>query len=235
MRSKVDSIVDRVSGWLMPPRCVLCGGRGRTPCLDLCADCEADFEACAGGGVAMPPLRRVHSAYVYRDPLDGLVQSFKYGGQLAIGRVIGTLLGRSVEAYGFHAGVDLVVPVPLHPRRHAERGFNQSAEIARWAGRAPGLPVQAGCVRRVRPTAAQVSLPAAARRVNLDSAFAADPGVRGLRVAIVDDVVTTGSTLAALARVLLEAGATGVDAWCVARARSPEQVDCVPGPEVTAR
>jgi len=235
MRSKVDSVVDRVSGWLMPPRCVLCGGRGRAPCLDLCAACEADFEACWAGEVSIPPLSRIHAAFVYQDPLDGLVQSFKYGGQLAIGRVLGTLLGQCVWAHDFHVGVDLVVPVPLHPQRHAERGFNQSAELARWAGRVPGLPVDAGCVRRVRPTAAQVSLSAAARRVNLDSAFAADPGVRGLHIAIVDDVTTTGSTLAALARALLEAGATAVDAWCVARAQSPEQVNCVPGSEVAAR
>jgi ComF family protein len=235
MRFKVDSLIDRVSGWIMPPRCVLCGGRGRAACLDLCVGCEADLDACGAGGIAIPPLSRVHAAFVYRDPLDGLVQSFKYGGQLAIGRVLGTLLGHSVGDRGLHVGVDLLVPVPLHPRRHAERGFNQSAEIARWAGRPLGLPVNARCVCRVRPTPAQVTLPAAARRLNLESAFAADPGVRGARIAVVDDVTTTGSTLAAVARALLEAGATSVDAWCVARARSPEQVDCAPGSEVTAR
>lgn len=216
MLPRVDSVLDRLSGWLLPPRCVLCGARGQKPCLDLCADCRADL--LPAGLVVRPAasLRRIYAAFDYRHPVDALLQSFKYGGKLATGRVLGTLLGQEVRALGLHRDVDLVIPVPLHPGRHAERGFNQAAEIARWAVRPLQCPRDAVLATRRRATPPQVGLSGAARRSNLAEAFAASPRVRGLRIAVVDDVTTTGSTVSALADTLVAAGAASVDAWCVA-------------------
>jgi ComF family protein len=157
--------------------------------------------------------------------VDGLVQALKYRGQLAVGRVLGNLLAMAVLERGLHHHVDVVVPVPLHPLRHAARSFNQSAEIGHWAARRAGLRFVDGVISRRRDTRPQVGLRPAARHVNLAAAFECRSVLRSLRVAVVDDVVTTGSTAGEIAGVLLQAGAGSVDVWCVARATGPEQVD----------
>lgn len=216
MPSRVDSILDRLSGRLLPPSCILCGAGGQKPCLDLCAECLGDLEPARPVTRPAAPLRQIYAAFAYRYPVDALLQSFKYGGRLATGRVLGTLLGQGVGAAALHRDVDLVVPVPLHPERQAERGFNQAAEIARWAARPLQRPRDAALVTRRRATLPQVGLSGTERRSNLARAFTASARVRGLRVAVVDDVTTTGSTLSAVARALIEAGAASVDAWCVA-------------------
>ena len=214
----VDRNLERLGGLLLPPRCVLCGSRGQAPCLDLCAGCAADFEAAGEPVLSGPgPLRRTCAPYAYAWPLDHLVHALKYRGQLATARVLGTLLAQWLAARGLHDEIDVIVPVPLHPARHAERGFNQSAELARQLGRGLRLPLAVSLAERRRATPPQVGLSVDARHSNLAGAFRAR-AVAGLRVAIVDDVTTTGATLQELALALLQAGAVVVDGWCVARA-----------------
>jgi ComF family protein len=208
-----------VGGLLLPPRCVLCGDRGQRPCLDLCLGCEASLPAAAEPRRAGPwPVAHSHAPYAYAHPVDHLVHALKYRGQLATGRVLGTLLGQRMAACGAALEVDVLLPVPLHPQRHAARGFNQSAEIARWAAHRVARPLELRLVARHRDTPPQVGLDPRLRRANLVDAFTASPRVQGLRVAVVDDVTTTGSTLQAVAAALHAAGAARVDAWCVARA-----------------
>jgi ComF family protein len=114
--------------------------------------------------------------------------------------------------------VDVLLPVPLHRSRHATRGFNQSAEIARWVSRQAGPPVDPRLAERRRVTLPQVGLHWPDREANVRGAFVAAAGVSGCRVVLIDDVTTTGSTLRELAAALFAAGAINVDAWCVARA-----------------
>jgi ComF family protein len=233
--SRFDSALERLGGWLLPPRCVLCGGPGRPPALDLCAGCESGLpwappacprcastlsastsgcEACAN---QPPPYANCHAAFAYADPVDLLVQALKYRGRLAFGRVLGELLAASLQRAGPLDDIDVVVPVPLHPSRRAERGFNQAAEIARWTARRLGVGCdeRLACRRIANPP--QVLATPAQRRANLRGVFGADAArVAGRRLAIVDDVVTTGSTARALAATLLEARARRVDLWCVA-------------------
>jgi ComF family protein len=114
--------------------------------------------------------------------------------------------------------VHLLLPVPLHPSRLSERGFNQSLEIARWSARRLCLPLAPGLAVRVRATAPQAGLSSGDRRANLRDAFLAGTAVRGLNIGLVDDVVTTGSTVTALSAALLDAGAASVSVFCVARA-----------------
>jgi ComF family protein len=225
MASAVDSRWDRLLGLLFPPQCVLCGRAGQHPCHDLCIACEAELPV-AFSSLCMEPAAhgvagcdRLFAVCSYAPPVDTLIHALKYGGELAIGRVLGTLLARGVAELGLHLDVDCVVPVPLHPLRHAERGFNQSAEIACFAARRLGLPLEPRLAVRCRDTRSQVGLPPADRRINLRDAFAADSArLRRRRIVIVDDVMTTGSTVAELSRTLRRAGVASVDAWCVARA-----------------
>ncbi len=146
-------------------------------------------------------------------PVDRLVARFKYSGALFHGRLLGALLAEAVA----EREVDALVPVPLHPERLAERGYNQASEIARPVGRCLGVPVRTDLCRRVRATPPQTGLPAGDRRGNVAGAFAAHGSCEGLHLAVVDDVLTTGATAAGLARCLYRAGADAVQVWAVAR------------------
>jgi ComF family protein len=151
----------------------------------------------------------------YRFPLDVLIKSLKFSGDLAAAAEIAALMHRS-DRRGDLPG--LLVPVPLSDSRLRSRGFNQALELARHLGTGLGVEVSECCARR-RDTAPQSSLAAAARRANVSDAFEADTGrVRGRHVAIVDDVVTTGHTVQAMARALRRAGARRIEVWAVARA-----------------
>ena len=231
-RVRVDRYLDVLLGRLLPPRCVLCGQPGQPPVLDLCAECEAALLPDPAPLRSGPdPVDRCFAPFAYGFPMDHLVHLLKYRRRLAVGRVLGRLVAGPVRDLGLHLDVDWLVPVPLHPRRHAERGFNQSAEIARWVARGLGCRCNERAILRVEATRPQVGLGPEERRGNLRGAFRAAAGLRGLRVAVLDDVVTTGATAAAVAVALLEGGARSVDVWCLARAAAPDRLDWQSEPE----
>jgi ComF family protein len=145
--------------------------------------------------------------------VDALIGRFKYGGALHFGALLGRLLAQRCR----DSRCDGIVPVPLHPARLAERGFNQARELAGPLARDLALPVLDDACRRTKATPQQAGLTARQRYRNLDGAFAASAQVRGLRLAVVDDVFTTGSTMTAMTRELLRAGAASVEVWAVAR------------------
>ena len=162
-------------------------------------------------------------AFGYQPPVDDLIRDLKYRGITPNSRVLGVLLAQAVLDERAISLPRLLVPVPLHDARLRERGFNQAAAIARYAGRMLGIPLAPFVVKRVRDTPSQTSLSEAERHRNVRGAFAIR-NARALRrlldaghVAVVDDVMTTGSTLAEVKRVLLAAGVRRVDLWAVAR------------------
>jgi ComF family protein len=146
-------------------------------------------------------------------PVDALISRFKYGGALHYGALLGRLLAEHCR----HRRPDGIVPVPLHPARLAERGFNQAHELARPLAHRIGVPILDDVCCRTTATPPQAGLAAQQRYRNLRGAFSASQRVRGMRLAIIDDVMTTGSTLESLALELLRAGAATVEAWAVAR------------------
>jgi len=216
----------------VPQSCQLCGGRGMAgplcaPCLeDLpwlpragCAVCALPLASGSVCGACLdrpPRFDRVTAALAYRYPADGLIHACKYGRRLALARLLGGLLAQRVARDG-DADVDALVPMPLSDARLAERGFNQALEIARVVATSTGIPLLARACRKVADTPAQASLPWKERARNVRRAFVCDAGLDGLRVAVVDDVLTTGATLNELARVMRRAGAAEVRGWVVAR------------------
>lgn len=225
--------------WNRPacPRCALpvpvpvpVPGPGPGPTLMPLALPLATVSRC-GRCLHQPPTQDATvAALSYSFPLDRLLPRFKFHGDLAAGRLLAQLVADSLvggpaghlarDPPGPRAAApwpDLLVPVPLHPRRLRERGYDQALELARPLGKALGIPLRADGLRRVRATAAQSTLGAVARRQNVRHAFVAAPGAWPGRVALFDDVMTTGATLAACARALRQAGVGRVEAWVVAR------------------
>jgi ComF family protein len=208
-----------IAATLFPPRCCLCGFPGASPDLDICTFCHADlpWSTQQVPGVIVP-LRFEH-------PVDEMIRKLKYHGAFEHARVLGTLLAEAAVARYLKADMPkLLVPVPLHVARLRERGFNQAGALARYAGRMLELPFDSSLMRRVRDSPSQTALDVSARRTNVRGVFAvAGPRAQARlveigHVAIVDDVLTTGSTTAELRTVLLAAGVKTVEVWAVARA-----------------
>jgi ComF family protein len=158
------------------------------------------------------------TAFDYRFPVDRLVGRFKFSADLAAGAWLGLALARAAAT---GPRPDLLVASPTSSARLRERGFNPALFLARRVGRTLRIPVQGRALAKVRHTPPQAGLDRAARRRNLRGAFAVRRNVDGLHVAVVDDVMTTGSTLAGLAEVLRDAGARRVSGWVVARTPEP--------------
>lgn len=228
----------QVNDWLVrfvPAWCALCGlpaGRSRlcAGCMDdlpwlssACRRCGAPLPAgspvalCAGCDVVMAGLDRVRAALVYEYPVDRLVTAAKFHGRADFAHALGEALARYLATDRDVSGCELVVPVPLHPVRLARRGYNQAELIGLGAAKAAGASLRTGFCGRRRHTQPQSGLASSARRANVRHAFAIRRDVRGLAVAIVDDVLTTGHTVSALARAFRQAGAARVEAWCAAR------------------
>jgi ComF family protein len=156
--------------------------------------------------------------YRYAYPLDHMVRGLKYGGAIAHGRVLGELFVRQLQERNRSARPDLLLPVPLGPARFRKRGYNQAIVLAEQIARRSGIRLRTDALIRTRDTLEQAGLDRRARRKNLRRAFALLHPLRAKHVAIVDDVVTTGSTANEMARVLKRAGVARVEVWAIARA-----------------
>ena len=208
--------------------CFLCLGEAEAL---LCRACDADLPrlganlcprcalaspagAVCGRCLTQPPAYdATQAALAYTFPADALVQSLKFRGELALAPFLGNLMLERISS----RDVDCLIPVPLSLPRLRGRGYNQALEIARHVARATGIRLLPHACRKVLETAPQAELPWKERAKNVRRAFVCDADLRGQRVAVVDDVLTTGATLNELARVLHKAGAVEVAAWVVAR------------------
>ncbi len=223
---------------LLPRRCSLCAGpspAGR----ELCNGCEADLprvaQACPRCALASavtdtsglcvrcaaqpPRFHRALAPLAYNYPVDRLLLGLKFGGRAHLARALAQQIAARVREEverGLLDMPDMLVPVPLHPKRLAQRGFNQAEEIARFVGRDIGVPVRPGICRRVRHTKMQSRLSDEERRANVAGAFLCSAAPQ--HAAIVDDVITTGATVDAVAAALGSAGAEHLHVWAVARA-----------------
>ena len=212
--------------------CQLCGVSAAAA---VCRDCQQDLPAsplakcprCAAPSQSAqvcgtcladaPHFDETVSAFQYAYPLDRLVQAYKFNANLGLLPLFADAIARAVDAGDAQPRPVLVIPLPLAPKRLAERGFNQSALLAAQVSKILGLRFEARGMLRVRETPPQTGLNREARLKNVRGAFDCTKRLDG-HVAIVDDVMTTGATLSEAAKVLKKAGAARVSAWVIARA-----------------
>jgi ComF family protein len=237
-RSSPDAGAASVAAGL-PSLCAICHGWGRgrvcgtcidrfSPRVERCSRCALPVAATVrvcGTCLAAPPSFDASIACVdYAAPWDRLVTAFKFHAALDLAPVFARAIANAAGAAEAPLP-DLLLPVPLAAARLRERGYNQAWELARRTGQQLGIPAHASMLVRIRDTLHQLSLPPAARAGNVHGAFAVEPArrreVAGRSIAVVDDVMTTGSTAATIASVLKQAGAAQVSIWVYARTPRP--------------
>ena len=242
LRSELTGLLDL----LLPPLCLVCRERSTIHRQTmLCAECDEQLPrysgarctccalpfAATGGSHLCEACLRHRPAFssifyhgLYKEQLRDSIQRFKYHDDISLARVLGQLTVSSTAADLHSYDPELIIPVPLHRTRLRQRGYNQALLLARELGELDRYPVTSQGLRRVRPTVTQQGLDAGERRRNVRGAFEVDgEPVRGKRVLLVDDVMTTGATLHECARILRRAGATDVAAAVVARVdREPD-------------
>lgn len=228
-------LADQAWRRLCPPLCPLCRLPTTTP-ESMCAACQGllpviDSMRCPGCAAPTafpqrlcgaclrtpPPFDKLVVAYRYAPPIDQLVCALKFSGRLSYAPILGSLLLQQFSRHKIEKP-DCLLPVPLHNSRLRLRGFNQALEIARPLARYYGLPIVHNCIKRVKAGKPQVSLSGRLRRKNMHGAFFAQQQLGRKHVAIVDDVITTATTVAELARIVRRAGAERISVWALARA-----------------
>lgn len=230
-RNRAKGLADSLLNFVFPPVCGACKKAGAL----LCEACRAQLQwvespLCdhCGRPVAKPtdhcsvcrerplPLNQIRAAVLFAPPVSKLIHHLKYNGAFALSKPLAQLMTHAWQRW--QMPVDLVLPVPLHAKRERERGYNQAALLTRDFCHMVGLPYAENGLRRTRFTPPQVGLTAVERLENVQDAFTADADVPGKHILLIDDVCTTGATMAAAAAALLAAGAQAVSGYCVARA-----------------
>lgn len=220
-----------LAGHILPGSCLLCAADSASSLL--CPACTADLprqattvcpqcaietplgERCGTCLKSPPAFTRTIAPLRYEFPVDRLIQALKYSHRLPLANWFGNCLSEQITADEH----DLLLPLPLHPSRLRERGFNQSVEIARAIHRRLGIPMNVDCLSRVRATPPQAALPLKERAKNVRGAFECTTDLSGKRILLVDDVMTTGSTLRECARILELHGAAQITLAVAARAQ----------------
>ena len=222
--------------------CLLCDEPAEEE-MPICVACEAEMPwlgehcqtcalplpeaglTCDGCLLEPPAYEQVAVPWRYDFPVDSLITRFKHNAKWPFGHLLADVLSQYLQ-HRFDEDLprpDALLPVPLAAKRLRQRGFNQAAMLARWLSRQLDLPCEENVVHRIQDTSAQQDLDAKARKRNLRNAFAltSEANVKGRHLALVDDVLTTGATAQALARLLMNAGAARVDVYCLARTPKP--------------
>ena len=232
---------------LFPPACAGCGRAGYVICpqcaqqvqpvpptiCERCGRVQPVRVPCCAACQSAPPtaLEQVRAAGLYVEPLRRLIHLLKYEGRPDLAPALARYLAAALAGDEWRQRIeqlDALVPVPLHAERQQQRGYNQAALLAHGLSTRTGLPVRLDLVERVHFTRAQVGLSAAERRANVQDAFAPRGDCTGLHLLLIDDVYTTGATLAACAQALHDAGAAAVCALTLALPAPSEPDDLAP-------
>lgn len=225
--------------WFLPKQCIFCGISLQQD-LAICVPCFQDLpilphhcSVCArfmpsyinldtpcGACLRQKPLyQKIYALFPYEPPIIHLIIKLKFSHKLSYAQTFGELLAERVQLdwYAARSLPDVILPMPLHPLRLRERGFNQAVEIARPVAKYLNIPLDLNGIFRIKATEAQSGLKAQERKTNMQKAFTAVRNYHGLKIAIVDDVVTTGATIESLCKTLYQNGAQSIDIWTIAR------------------
>ncbi|HQU98021.1 MAG TPA: ComF family protein [Nitrosomonas sp.] len=219
-------------------RCILCDATSND---DFCIACETELpwfpenhcpiclwpvptsEVCGACLKKPPAFTRSIAVLRYTFPVDALIRSLKYQSHLAIAPILANLFLKQFN-HSLQPLPDLIIPMPLHPIRLRERGFNQAIEISKPIAKRLKIPLMIDHCSRIRDTTPQADLPWSERQKNVHKAFHCDSDLSGQHVAIIDDVMTTGATLNELAKTLRQQGAAEISNWIIARTLSDKSI-----------
>lgn len=226
---------------LIYKNCILCGTASNqsfcNPCFNSlpalsihhCSVCLKKMAANVSGNevrkcgtcLTKPPAYNTTiAALSYTFPVDALIHALKYQAQLAIAPILAELLIGKLNPPEMPEKPALIIPMPLHPKRLQERGFNQALEIAQHVSQRINVPLSTTSCERIKNTLPQTKLPWKSRQKNVRKAFSCQMDLTGKHVAVIDDVMTTGATLNELAQLLRKQGATEITNWVIARVRT---------------
>lgn len=232
----VNNWLNIIQHYLLPPTCILCGNSGFDS-QDICQGCFNDLnrnihccyrcaeifekpnaipQLCGHCISQAPAFDETYAPFIHQGIIRHLIASLKFNRQYKNARLLGTLLANHLEKTAEMP--EIIIPVPLHKQRYQQRGFNQSMEIAKTLSKQLNIPIDTKSCIRHRNTPHQIDLPAKQRHKNIKNAFKIDKPIMAQHVAIFDDVMTTGSTVNELAKLLKKAGVSRVDVWVCARA-----------------
>ncbi len=246
MRATIHTILGKAGSILYPHICLNCGAAGEDG-IDFCSRCYQNLPwiefACKRCALPLATEsasicgacsnRKIYfdQAFVpllFDEFVRDAIHQFKFNHKLNYGKLLATLLLRQILLHQLTLP-DVLIPVPLHRNRIRNRGFNQALEIARILNKQIGSTINKKNIRRVRSTHAQMDLPAAKRQANVKNAFqllTTDSSLKGKHVVIIDDVMTTGSTVNEVAKCLKKAQARQIDVWCIARVSTGKTLAC---------
>lgn len=222
--------------YLIPYSCVICRLPSKNH-LDLCLQCEQDLpyakKSCTLCGTKLveeentkvcgscltnpPPWHQLKSLLYYQPPIDRLITGLKFHDKLIYANLLGRLFGAKLQQEYSHTKPEAIIPVPLHPLRLQERGFNQALELARPIAKILGVKIDYNYCKRIKYTEPQSNLSANKRINNTKKSFAVPKKAAYQHVAILDDVITTGSTMQELCKTIRKAGVKKIDVWCLAK------------------
>jgi len=232
----VNNWLNIIQQYLLPPTCILCGNAGfdsqdicqgcfndLTRNIHCCYRCAEIFETpnlkpqlCGHCIKQSPAFDETHAPFIHHSNIRHLIATLKFNRQYKNARLLGMVLASHLEKTAEMP--DLIIPVPLHSLRYQERGFNQSIEIAKTLSKQLNVPLNTSSCIRYRNTPHQIDLPAKMRHKNIKNAFKIISPIKQQHIAIFDDVMTTGSTVNELAKLLKKSGVNRVDVWACARA-----------------
>jgi ComF family protein len=223
---------------LLPPHCVLCSRPVTDVIRNICLDCEQDLpilpDSCVKCAQSLarfgtqvcdtclrrpPPFDYTYAMFPYKQPITHLITGLKFQHKLAYAQALGELLAKTISTDWYYEKPlpDVIIPMPLHPLRLRERGFNQSLEIARPLSDKLKITIDYLGTQRIRHTARQTKLSAKERRHNVAGAFHISANYKDQHIAVIDDVITTGKTIAAFCQLLRKQQPRQIDVWCCAR------------------
>lgn len=234
----LHQMFENMINWLMPQSCFLCGHTANLalcePCLQrlpyiqqYCQRCGSEMpktcQLCGNCQQDLPPYTQTKAIFNYIYPIKKLIHAAKFERNLAILHCLGIKMGEQLTDYMLSESLlpDVLIPIPLHPQRLRERGYNQSLELAKLIAKQTHIPLDYTACQRIRNTPHQSVLSSIQRRHNLKNAFMLNKlPVNWQYVILVDDVVTTGSTVKEVTQLFLRAGIARVDVWCCARSQA---------------